>query len=83
MKRNISGQRICVARMMRHPRMSQAELVAQLSTKYQIDMSVNTLSKLENGDRYITDMELVAISKILQVSTAWLLGETNVPGEQT
>ena len=27
-----------------------AELVAQLSTKYQIDMSVNTLSKLEIGD---------------------------------
>ena len=35
------------------------------------------VSKIEVGDRYVTDYELIALAKCLSVSTAWLLGETN------
>lgn len=34
------------------------------------------VSKIESGERYVTDYELVALAKCLDVSTAWLLGET-------
>lgn len=42
-------------------------------------MSVNMLSRIENGERYVTDKELAAFARLLRVSTAWLLGETNDP----
>ena len=34
------------------------------------------VSKIESGERYVADYELVALAKCLNVSTAWLLGET-------
>lgn len=33
------------------------------------------ISHIENKDRYITNLELIAISKVLKVSIHWLLGE--------
>ena len=33
------------------------------------------MSRIENKDRYITNLELIAISKVLKVSIHWLLGE--------
>jgi transcriptional regulator with XRE-family HTH domain len=38
-----------------------------------IDQS--TLSKIENGQRPVTDLEVAALAKALKVSAAWLLGE--------
>jgi transcriptional regulator with XRE-family HTH domain len=38
-------------------------------------MDQSTLSKIENGQRPVTDIELVALAKALKVSSAWLLGE--------
>ena len=35
------------------------------------------LSRIETGDRYVTDTELMAFSRVLKVSIAWLLGETS------
>ena len=36
-----------------------------------------TVSRIESGERYVADYELLALAKCLDVSTAWLLGETN------
>ena len=33
----------------------------------------------QSGQRYVTDLELIAFADVLQVSTAWLLGETIDP----
>ena len=79
MKRNISGHRIQAARAMHEPKLTQDDLVAMLHTKQNIVMSKNTLSRIEINERYVTDVELVAFSKVLKVSTAWLLGETSDP----
>ena len=34
------------------------------------------VSRIEGGERYVTDYELINLAKCLRVSTAWLLGET-------
>lgn len=34
------------------------------------------VSKIEGGERHVTDYELIALAKCLNVSTAYLLGET-------
>ena len=49
MQRSLSGQRIYMARVTHLPRLTQTDLAAQLYVKHQINMSVNMLSRIENG----------------------------------
>ena len=56
MSANIIGHRMRIARAMKTPPMNQQELLAKLQTAG-IDISQSTLSKIENGDRYVTDIE--------------------------
>lgn len=72
---NIIGHRMRIARAMKKPPMSQQELLAKLQTEG-IDISQSTLSKIENGDRYVKDLDLKAISKVLGVSILWLMEES-------
>ena len=55
--------------------LSQVQLSQRL-TNSGIVVCRTMVSKIENGERYVTDYELVALAKCLSVSTAWLLGET-------
>lgn len=34
---------------------------------------------METGDRYITDLELMAFSRVLGIPITWFLGETDDP----
>jgi hypothetical protein len=72
--RNLSGQRIALARIARHPAMSQAKLSKRL-LKYGLHLNQVIISRIENQDRGVTDIELVAIAHCLRVSVAWLCGE--------
>ena len=74
MNANIVGHRMRIARAMKNPPMNQQQLLAKLQTEG-IDISQSTLSKIENGDRYVKDTELRAISKVLNVSILWLMNE--------
>jgi len=74
MKANIIGHRMRIARAMKVPPMNQQELLAKLQTEG-IDISQPTLSKIENGDRHVTDIELKIIAKVLNVSILWLMDE--------
>ena len=76
---NISGHRIRVARNMHIPRLTQDDLVARMHTRHQLILSKNGISRIENGERYVTDVDLLAFAEVLKVSTAWLLGETSDP----
>lgn len=78
MEKNKAGRRIRVARMMQNPRMNQDDLVAKLQLEG-LNISKNTLSRMELGERYITDLELIALSKVLKVSILWLLEKTENP----
>ncbi len=78
MYKNKSGDRIRIARAMYKPRLTQDDLVAKLQLM-EINISKNTLSRIEIGERYVTDLELIAFAKVLNVSTSWLLEETDNP----
>ena len=41
------------------------------------NISKNIMSRIEHGERYVTDLELIAFARILNVSTAWLFHNLN------
>ena len=64
--RNLIGHRVESVR-------KQKELLAQLQVSG-VDMNASGLSKLEGQIRFVTDVELVALADILEVSVDYLLG---------
>ena len=73
-KKNICGQRVYEAR--KSKRYTQSEFAAKLQTEG-VNIERDSISKLESGRRFVADYELLAISKILEVSVEWLLEEDN------
>lgn len=69
--RNIVGARVTQARL--RLGMKQVELLAKLQVEG-IAISVPALSLLEGQKRPVSDKELAALTKILNVSADWLLG---------
>ena len=79
MKRNLVGLRVRQARKLANPSISQIDLSARLQVLgFKIDQS--GVSKIEQGRRPVLDLEVVALSKALKVSSTWLLvGEADNP----
>ena len=73
--KNASGYRIHMAGVIQNPPLTQEQLIAKLQVQYGIEPRRGMMSRIENKDRYITNLELIAISKVLKVSIHWLLGE--------
>lgn len=72
--RNIVGLRVRQARRAAKPMITQKELVARLQVLgIMIDQS--GLSKIENRQRLVSDIEVVALAKALRVSPLSLLQE--------
>ncbi len=71
--RNLVGAKVESTRKKKG--MKQKELLAQLQVRG-VDMNASGLSKLEGQIRYVTDIELVALADILEVSVDYLLGLT-------
>ena len=72
--KNISGDRIHQARTAK--RLSQADLAAQMQVNGVI-IEREAISKIETGDRFVTDYELMVFAKVLGVSVDWLLDDQN------
>ena len=72
--RNLIGERVELMRKKKD--MKQKELLAQLQVNG-VDMNASGLSKLEGQIRYVTDIELVALADILDVSVDYLLGRSD------
>ena len=70
--RNLIGNRVELVRKQKG--MKQKELLAQLQVNG-VDMNASGLSKLEGQIRFVTDVELVALADILEVSVDYLLGK--------
>lgn len=70
--RNISGDRIHQARTAK--RLSQAELAARMQVNG-VTIEREAISKIETGDRFVTDYELKIFSKVLNVSMEWLTAQ--------
>ena len=70
--KNISGDRIHQARTAK--RLSQENLAAKMQVSGVI-VEREAISKIETGDRFVTDYELRTFSRVLGVSMEWLTGE--------
>lgn len=71
---NLIGSRIREAREKLKPIVSQKELAAKLGVRG-LDLDRPTVTRIENGKRYLRDYEIKAIAGVLKVSVAWLFGE--------
>lgn len=76
-KKNISGDRIHQART--RQRISQAELAARLQVRG-VTIEREAVSKIETGDRFVTDYELKYLAEALAVPMEWLVGEEGSQG---
>ena len=73
-KRNIIGSHVRRAR--KASKITQRDLVAQLQL-LGIKIDQAGLSKLENGNRPVTDIEIIAIAGILKVPVSRLFEESS------
>ena len=71
-KKNIAGDRIHQVRT--SLRLSQADLAARMQVNG-VTIEREAISKIETGDRFITDYELMVFARVLGVSINWLMGE--------
>lgn len=69
---NISGKNIKKFRLEQVPRLSQRALADKLQLQG-IDLDKNAVQRIESGQRFVTDIELLAFSRTLNVSLDNLL----------
>ncbi len=67
--KNVVGPRIRALRRRKNLTVTQEELVARLQTMG-VDIDQSALSRIENGERQITDIELLAVARALGVEVA-------------
>lgn len=70
-RNNISGKKI--AEIRKGMRISQRQL-ADLLCEEGLIVNKNAVQRIESGQRFLTDIELVVFSKVLKVSIGELLG---------
>ena len=73
--RNVVGPRIREARRSLSQRVTQEELAARLQA-LGMELDRSAISKMETGKRPITDVEIVAICRVLGIDVASLFVET-------
>ena len=70
-KKNVCGDRVRDAQQKQ--RLTQEDLAAKLQIAGVI-MERDSVSRIEIGTRFVTDYELMVLSKVLDVSMQWLVG---------
>ena len=73
-KLNVSGKKIAELRKMLIPKTSQRALADKLQL-VGIDLDKNAIQKIESGQRFVTDIELKAIAKVLNTTPNNLLDD--------
>ena len=73
-KLNICGKKISKLRMAIVPKCSQRALADKLQLEG-LEFSKNTIQCIESGNRFVTDIELVAFAKVFGVTIDELLSE--------
>ena len=71
-KNNISGTKIFQLRKAQAPKMSQ-RILSEKMHLLGIDLDKNAIQRIESGQRFITDIELLAFSKVFEISCDELL----------
>lgn len=68
--KNIVGERVRIAR--KKAKLTQADLIAKLQVAG-LNFERSSLSRIESGERIVTDYEVVILAKTLNVTLKWLL----------
>ncbi len=71
-RNNISGNQIYKLRKAHVPKMSQ-RILAEKMQLWGIDLDKNAIQRIESGDRFVTDIELIAFAGIFGVTCDRLL----------
>ena len=71
-KNNLCGSKITQLRRGMTPVLSQEELSEQFCA-YGININERTIEKIETGERFVTDKEILAFAKVFRVSVEELL----------
>ena len=71
---NISGRKIAMLRKKMVPKTSQRQFAEMLQLNG-LDIDKNAIQKIEKGKRFVTDIELKTLAKVLKVSSDWLLAD--------
>lgn len=71
-KNNICGENIFRLRKLQVPKMSQRVLADKMQL-FGIDIDKNAIQRIESGQRFVTDIELLEFAKIFNVSCDELL----------
>ena len=70
--RNLCGKKVYTLRKKLIPKVSQRQLSDMMQLKG-IDMDKTAIKRIENGERYVTDIELKALSEIFDVNTDYFV----------
>ena len=70
---NICGRRVRELRLAMPGRVSQRMLSERLQIEG-LDLDKNAVQRIESGERFVTDIELKVLSRVLGVSADELLG---------
>lgn len=71
-KANICGRNVAKYRLRMTPKMSQRALADKLQI-LGVDVDKNAVQRIECGKRFVTDIELVALSKALKIDMIMLV----------
>ena len=71
-KNNICGEAIKRIRQAQSSKMSQRALADQLQL-FGMDVDKNAIQRIECGKRFVTDIELIAICRVLKISITDIL----------
>jgi len=72
------GPRVRFARKLLQPPLTQGELAARLQV-LGLGIEQSGVSRIEQGLRPVSDIEVVLLSKALKVQVGWLLGQDSEP----
>lgn len=74
-KNNICGKKIAALRKAAVPKMSQ-RILADKMQLLGVDVDKNAVQRIESGQRFVTDIELIALKKVFNVSYESLLEDS-------
>lgn len=74
-KLNICGEKIATLRKAIVPKASQRKLADMLQLE-EIDLDKNAIQRIESGKRFVTDIELKVLSKVLNVTADSLINDS-------
>lgn len=77
-KKNVVGNRVREARFRLSPVVTQEDLAGRLAAQNLL-LDRSAVARIELGERYVLDYELIVLARVLKTTTAWLLGETDDP----